>query len=1226
MKKLLLLLTVAMMAMSLSAAPVDQAAAMRKAKSYLANELYSGKIMAPAALNPVLIKTEVGNAKINKPVYYIYNTSTTFLVIAGDDRAEEILMVGDAPLNLDRIPEGLQYLLDCYKEQIEFLHENPNIQVERPSEHRAPVLNATTYGPLLTCNWDQEAPYYNQCVFTYGGRSYQCLTGCPATSAAMVMYYWKYPESVPAMSSYSGYLNIGTNQDNYVSFTYPSLSATTFDWANMKNTYSSSSTGASATAVATLMRYVGQAEQMEYGGVNVGSGISVYDTYKIANMFKNWGYKTTARVINKDTGGYTEETWANAIIDEMAAGRPVVYCGVSSSGGHAFNVDGYNSNTNKFHVNFGWSGAGNNWFAMNAFTYSGSTFSSNQRAVIGIESPTGLGDNPVINVNPTALSFTDCNTSNTYTQTFTIGGQNLEGNVTLSVIGSTYFTVSPTTLTAAQAMAGATITVTYAPKYSGTHSSQVNISCNGAETKSVSLTGVATGGSSSGPSMTATPSALTFNTAVGTPVTQTFNLKGNGLTSIVNLAVEGAGFTIDKTTVTKSAANNGVDVTVTYNPTTSGTHTGTVTMTSTGAQPITVQLTGTATASPKLTVSPTSLSFSTTVGQPVTKTFNVTGTDLNGVVNLAVSGTGFSIDKTTITKSAATNGATVTVTYNPTAGGTHTGTVTLTSEGANPVTVSLNGAASSVPSITVNPSSLSFNTVVGTPVTKTFNVTGVNLTGVVNLAVNGTAFSIDKTTITKTAATNGATVTVTFNPTTAGNHTGTVTLTSSGAQAVTVAINGVATEPVRTITANPTALNFTALVGETKTQTFTVTGENLNGPLTLSVNGANGIYSVQPTTITAAEATAGKTVTVTYAPTTFGITNASVTISGGGAPAATVTLNGQADLVKYAPVMLPATEDYINLTEFRADWTDATPEANVASYTLEVSAKPVEPEVVELLGTIDGTSYNNQNYQVVTLSAPWSGNNVYGGYGAIYFRNATHESATTDGYIKFTVPADYQNKTFTVKLTTANSEYGSGRFVVGSTQTAAVEYNMSEGETYSWLVTGSTGDVITITSPENKYSPDIARIEVYAGNATVATLRATESGDEFYRLISGITDKFYTIENLAAEGTFLYKVKALYTDGTESDWSNIEEVTLFQNGHGYELGDVDHSGRVAITDVAALTDYLLNGNETGFCSICADVNQDGRITISDVTALIELLLNGEIATLNKAMKASLMGR
>ena len=94
MKKLFFLMTAAIVALSLTAAPVDQATATQKAKSYLTNELYAGRIMAPAAVNPILLKAEIGSAKLNQPAYYIYNTSTTFLVIAGDDRAEEILMVG----------------------------------------------------------------------------------------------------------------------------------------------------------------------------------------------------------------------------------------------------------------------------------------------------------------------------------------------------------------------------------------------------------------------------------------------------------------------------------------------------------------------------------------------------------------------------------------------------------------------------------------------------------------------------------------------------------------------------------------------------------------------------------------------------------------------------------------------------------------------------------------------------------------------------------------------------------------------------------------------------------------------------------------------------------------------------------------------------------------------------------------------------------------------------
>ena len=59
MKKILLLLTVAIAALSLQAAPIDKNAAAKVAKNYLANEMYAGKMMAPAALNPVLLKAEM---------------------------------------------------------------------------------------------------------------------------------------------------------------------------------------------------------------------------------------------------------------------------------------------------------------------------------------------------------------------------------------------------------------------------------------------------------------------------------------------------------------------------------------------------------------------------------------------------------------------------------------------------------------------------------------------------------------------------------------------------------------------------------------------------------------------------------------------------------------------------------------------------------------------------------------------------------------------------------------------------------------------------------------------------------------------------------------------------------------------------------------------------------------------------------------------------------------
>ena len=174
-----------------------------------------------------------------------------------------------------------------------------------------------------------------------------------------------------------------------------------------------------------------------------------------------------------------------------------------------------------------------------------------------------------------------------------------------------------------------------------------------------------------------------MSTTVGTAVTQTIYVKGSNLASGagVSLSCQGTGFSVDKTNITRTAAMNGVNVTVTYNPTASGTHTGTLTLTSTNAETVVVPLNGTAVGTPKITVNPTALSFTATVGETLTKTFTVTGTDLTGAVMLAVTGNGFSIDKTNITKNAAAEGATVTVTFRPTAAGTVTGNVTLNVRG-----------------------------------------------------------------------------------------------------------------------------------------------------------------------------------------------------------------------------------------------------------------------------------------------------------------------------------------------------------------------------------------------------------------------------------------------------------------------------------------------------------------------------------------------------------------
>ena len=1118
MKRILLLFAVVLTALQMWAADVSISQAKAAANAFLTKQVANGHIKAAAASNLKLVKAEASVARPEAVDYYIFNSESSYVVIAGDDLAPQILMYGEhGALDINNIPDGMQWLLNKYKYQIDGLKAGTMVPISIPK-------TATAVPPLVNANWDQSAPYNNQCPTSGGSRA---VTGCPATSLAMCYYKWKWPETFPACAAISG-------TSGYSAAALPERAA---DWDNIIDEYTGptnySSTTAQKNAVAWLMRYAGQCIP-DYQYSSSASGANDPEIYQgVLNM----GYTDAQYLLLTElkssgwsyTNGpqqYTDAQWNNFMLNELYNGRPIEYLAYDVSGysvsGHAFNVFGCDA-SGKYYVNWGWSGDSNGYCTLHNFTTStGSTgqsgsyvFKYGEAMIIGIEPPEGALGSPVLSVNPTSLSFTGCTTSQTYTKTFTVSASNLTDNVTISSDNNN-FTVSPSTLTAAQAQAGATITVTFAPTTAGSQSGTITVASSGANNKTVSVTGSATAPPIS---LSVDPTSLTFSGCnAGGTYTQTFTVTGTNVTGNVNISSNNSVFSVSPASLTAAQALAGATITVTYSPTATGTQSGTISVSTSGATTKTVSVTGTASAAaPSMTVTPNTLDMSTEVGTPVTATFNLKGSNLTSTVYLAVSGAGFSIDKSNLTANAANNGRTITVTYNPTAGGTHTGTVTLTSTGAETVTVALNGTAISVdPVINVNPASLSFNTVVGTPVTQTFTVTGVNLSGTVYLSCNGTGFSIDKTNITKSAATAGSTVTVTYNPTVFGNHTGAVTLTSSGAQPVTV------------------------------------------------------------------------------------------------------SLNGSASMLKFAPVMLPADENYINLTKFRADWTDQTAAENIASYTLEVSAKAVEPEPEPepvLIGSIVGTDFTGgaNSYYDITLPAPWGGTATRGGLNSIiYFRN-NYDNDGVYGNITYTIPAGYENVTFTMKITTGSSGDGAGNLTVATPQTAAVNHTFASGETYSWLVTASSGDKITITTPDDRFSPDIARIEVYSGNATEAKLRANESGDATYRLITGITDRFYTVENLTAEGTFLYKVKALYLDGTESEWSNTEEVTLFANTL---IGDVNKDGTVSIKDVTDLIDYLLGGSGEGLDLVAADFNQDNSVSIKDATDLIDYLLGGGGNTLN----------
>ncbi len=518
---------------------------------------------------------------------------------------------------------------------------------------------------------------------------------------------------------------------------------------------------------------------------------------------------------------------------------------------------------------------------------------------------------PKITATPTSLAFGDkvAGTTNN-TMTFTVTGSNLEGNISLSSSNSSIFSVSPTSVSKATAEGnGATITVTFKPtanvtqNYTGT----ITLTSSNATNVTVSLSGR---GVYTAPSITASPTSVAFGTSNYTSqtYTKTVTVTGSNLQGNISAAISGtnaAMFSVSPTTIANNNGSASGTVTITYSPTAAGSHSANLvlTTTGTGANTVTVPITGTANG-PSITANPTSLNFTGTyAGETATKTFTVKGVNLSGAITATLNNGGgiYSIDKTSITKAQAeaSGGATITVTYAPTAVGQSNASVTLSSTGCNPVTVSLSGTALG-PNISASPENVAFTGYTGQTYTKTVTVTGNHLSANVTAALTGAngIYSIDKTSL----GTSGGTITLTYAPTERGNSNATLTLSSANVDDVVIPITGVANGG--TITATPTTASFSGYATRTYTQAVTIGSSNLEQDITVTLNDANGIYSIDKTSIT--KNTNGNTLTVTWAPTTAVQTNASITLSSRNADDVTINLTGTAQAATPTLVVTPA--------------------------------------------------------------------------------------------------------------------------------------------------------------------------------------------------------------------------------------------------------------------------------------------------------------------------------
>ena len=172
------------------------------------------------------------------------------------------------------------------------------------------------------------------------------------------------------------------------------LPATTFKWDKMLLNYSEETPGTEEEqlAVAELMNYCGRAVKMEY--TPIGSGTT---GNFVANAVRRYfGYSKSAYIAYRQD--YSIDEWRDLLWNELNNKRPVVFSGSTTEGGHEFVIDGYDGK-GLFHVNWGWAGRSDGYYAIGELNPKNTTstgaspidqgFVLEQSALIGMEKSTG---------------------------------------------------------------------------------------------------------------------------------------------------------------------------------------------------------------------------------------------------------------------------------------------------------------------------------------------------------------------------------------------------------------------------------------------------------------------------------------------------------------------------------------------------------------------------------------------------------------------------------------------------------------------------------------------------------------------------------------------------------------------------------------------------------------------------------------------------------------------
>jgi len=415
---------------------------------------------------------------------------------------------------------------------------------------------------------------------------------------------------------------------------------------------------------------------------------------------------------------------------------------------------------------------------------------------------------------------------------------------------------------------------------------------------------IALSGTGLGPAVSLSATSLSFgSSAVGTATASqsvTLTNTGQEALSITSIAVTGANstsFPLTNNCGTSVAAGASCTITGDFDPITGGALSASVKITDNAfGSPQSIALTGTG-LGPAVSLSPTSVAFgseavgSATASQYITMTN--TGNQALAISSIGITGanaSSFTFGNSCGTSLAAGANCSIHGHFNPLANGSLTATITITDNaGGSPQTVALSGTGLG-PTATLSATSLSFgSSPVGTATASqsvTLTNSGAEALTIIRIAVTGpnaSSFAFTNSCGTSVAAGASCTISGNFDPVTGGALAGAVAITDNAVGSPQmIALTG--TGQGAGVTLSATSLSFgTVAVGSTSgSQTVTLTNSG-TATLTFSsiaVTGTNASSFLFANTCGTSIA-AGATCTIHghFGPTATGALTAAVTIT-----------------------------------------------------------------------------------------------------------------------------------------------------------------------------------------------------------------------------------------------------------------------------------------------------------------------------------------------------------